>query len=200
MFIYTLLEWKNVGVIICEFRKCKNRKITYPLKIMCPYIKNMSKIHQVNYESAAPWLQQSEKYVSHPRVTKFRGWHPLKGDNSKIEVLKLDRYFQTNSLYRGKWPCWVQIRPYFRARPTPSLSFWLFLSQTLKKSQKTSESNCWSNTPLLITSTLSWQFKTNGVAMRTRNLAFPSVPFFRSKVVMIDCGLTVRNLHAKKWW
>ena len=73
---------------------------------------------------------------SHPRVTKFRGWHPWKGDNSKFKISKIYRFWQTDSLHRGNWPCWVQIWHYFWARPTPSLSFWLFLSKTWKKSEK----------------------------------------------------------------
>ena len=78
----------------------------------------------------------SRGVFSHPRVTEFRGWHPWKGDNSKIEIYKICRFWQADSLHRSNWPCWVQIWPYFWARPTPSLSFWPFLSKTWKFSEK----------------------------------------------------------------
>ena len=80
---------------------------------------------------------------SHPQNTKFWGWWPSKGDNSKFQIFKIYRFCQTDDLKRGNWPYRVQIWPYFLARPTPSLSFWLILSITW-----TSGSNCPSNTPL----------------------------------------------------
>ena len=51
--------------------------------------------------------------------TTVCGWrlqdYYLKGDSSSLKNINfnLDRFCQTDSLYRGNCPCWVQIRPNF---------------------------------------------------------------------------------------
>ena len=76
--------------------------------------------------------------------------HPLNWDNSKIEIFKIYRFWHTDKLHRGNFPCWVKIWPCFWARPTSSLWFWLFLSK-IEKKRKTSGSYSQSNTPLVWT-------------------------------------------------
>ena len=51
---------------------------------------------------------------------------PKKGTTKNLNISMLQGYCQTDSLSKGNWPCWVQLWPYFRARSTPSLSFWFF--------------------------------------------------------------------------
>ena len=81
----------------------------------CTHLLRLSKfsspsVVQVLNKSFTSSVEHCSGVFSHPRVTKFRGWHPWKGDNSKFENLKIYRFWQTDSLHRGNLPCWVQIQ------------------------------------------------------------------------------------------
>ena len=62
----------------------------------------------------------------------------------------------TESVWNVTYRVWVQIRPNYWATPTPSLSFWLFLSKTRKKSDKLVGQIVRQIRPWFVSNTFQW--------------------------------------------